>query len=44
MLIVTHAIQEEGIKKAMKVYDRVVITNSYHNWQSYDNLEVVNVI
>jgi ribose-phosphate pyrophosphokinase len=42
-LIVYHAIQGEGIVKACEVYDRVVITNSYSDWKSEGNLEVVNV-
>lgn len=31
-LMVTHAIQEEGIRKVAKIYDKVRITNSYKDW------------
>lgn len=35
-LVVTHAIQEEGLRKVSKVYDKVFITNSYKDWQDDD--------
>lgn len=34
-LVVTHAVQKAGIERVAKVYDQVVITNSYKDW---DNL------
>lgn len=36
VLVVTHAIQEEGIKRVAKEYDEVYITDSYKDWSSYD--------
>lgn len=35
-LVITHAIQEEGLRKVSKVYDKVFITNSYKDWQDDD--------
>ena len=42
-LAVTHAVQKGGIEKGAKVYDKVIITNSYKDWQNEDlpdNVEV----
>ncbi len=46
-LQVAHAIQLEGIKKVASVYDKVIITNSYADWDLIelpDNVEVVDVL
>lgn len=42
-LAVTHAIQKGGIEKVAKVYDKVVITNSYKDWQNEDLPDNVKV-
>lgn len=46
-LAVVHAIQKQGIERVAKVYDEVVISNSYMDWNKNDlpeNVEVVNVL
>ena len=42
-LAVTHAVQKGGIEKVAKVYDKVVITNSYKDWQNEDLPDNVKV-
>lgn len=42
-LIVTHSIQENGIKKALEVFDGIWTTNSVNNWNNIDRLKVLNV-
>lgn len=46
-LVVTHAVQLNGIKRVSEVYDEVVITNTYEDWDKVelpDNVKVVNVL
>jgi ribose-phosphate pyrophosphokinase len=46
-LYVTHAIQKEGIEKVAKLYDNVLITNSYYDWETIDlpkNVKVLSII
>ena len=46
-LMITHAIQESGIRKVASVYDRVIISNSYKDWNNVDlpfNVSVINVL
>lgn len=46
-LVVTHAVQLNGIKRVAEVFDEVVITNTYEDWDRYelpDNVKVVNVL
>lgn len=38
ILVVTHAVQEAGIKRVAEVYDKVYITNSYRDWDTWDQL------
>ena len=38
ILVVTHAVQEEGLKRVAKVFDEVHITDSYRNWSEWDEL------
>ena len=38
VLVVTHAVQEDGIKRVAKVFDEVHITDSYRNWSEWDEL------
>lgn len=35
-LVVTHAVQLNGIKRVAKVYDEVVITNTYEDWENFE--------
>lgn len=42
-LEVTHAVNEEGLKKVCSIYDEVIITNSYKNW-SYLNIPNLRII
>lgn len=45
-LAVTHAIQLDGIYKVASVYDKVIITNSYKDWDKMNlpnNVEVINL-
>ena len=37
-LAVVHAIQEEGIKRVASVYDKIYITNSYRDWDKWEEL------
>jgi phosphoribosylpyrophosphate synthetase len=37
-LLVTHAVNYDGILKVANVYDEVVITNSYKNWGANETL------
>lgn len=46
-LVVTHAVQLNGIKRVAEVYDEVVITNTYEDWDNFvlpDNVVVNNVL
>lgn len=47
-LMVTHAIQPEGLAKVSKAYDKVYITNSFNDWDlilpNEENIEVINVL
>lgn len=46
-LVVTHAVQLNGIKRVAEVYDEVVITNTYADWDKVElpnNVKVVNVL
>lgn len=38
VLVVTHAVQEAGLRKVASVYDKVYITDSYKDWSSVENL------
>lgn len=43
-LAITHAVQKEGIERVARVYDEVVITNSYKDWTNLPkNVRVVNL-
>lgn len=45
ILVITHAIQLEGLKRVATVYDQVYITNSYKNWKDVNDLpENITVI
>lgn len=35
-LVVTHAIQEKGLRRVSKAFDKVLITNSFKDWQDDD--------
>ena len=37
-LIITHAVQEQGLEKISKVYNSVFTTDSYRDWGSWENL------
>jgi ribose-phosphate pyrophosphokinase len=37
-LIITHAVQLEGLKRVAEVYDHVYITNSYCDWNTNESL------
>ncbi len=44
---ITHAIQQQGIEKLAKVYDKVIITNSYADWDLVelpDNVVVIDAL
>ena len=46
-LVVTHAVQLNGIKRVAEMYDEVVITNTYEDWDEFvlpDNVKVVDVL
>lgn len=48
-LVVTHAVQLNGIGRVAEVYDEVVITNTYEDWDSIyfilpDNITVVDAL
>lgn len=46
-LVVVHAVQLNGIKRVAEVFDEVVITNTYEDWDRYelpDNVKVVKVL
>jgi ribose-phosphate pyrophosphokinase len=44
-LVVTHAVQKAGIERVAKVYDQVVITNSYKNWDNLpENVRIMRAI
>lgn len=35
-LVVTHAVQLNGIKRVAEAYDEVVITNTYEDWENFE--------
>ena len=44
ILAVTHAVQKEGIERVSGFYDKVIITNSYKDWDNLpQNVEVVSL-
>lgn len=46
-LVVTHAVQLNGIKRVSEVYDEVIITDTYEDWGSFvlpDNVIVVDAL
>lgn len=47
-LVITHSIQLEGLKKVASVYDKVITSNSYKDWNSMsdipDNVEIIDVV
>lgn len=47
-LVITHSIQLEGLKKVSSVYDKVITSNSYKDWNSMsdipDNVEIIDVV
>ena len=46
-LVVTHAVQKQGILNVASAYDEVVITNTYKDWASCElpsNVKVYSVI
>lgn len=38
VLVITHAVQLEGLKRVAEVYDQVYITNSYYDWGTKEKL------
>lgn len=45
-LVLTHAIQKEGLEKVAAVYDNVYITDSYKDWKAINlpkNIKVLNI-
>jgi hypothetical protein len=45
VLVVTHAVQLEGLKRVAEVYDQVYVTNSYCDWDTKEELpENITVI
>lgn len=47
-LLITHSIQLDGLKKVASVYDKVITSNSYKDWNSMsdipDNVEIIDVV
>lgn len=47
-LVITHSIQLDGLKKVSSVYDKVITSNSYKDWNSMsdipDNVEIIDVV
>ena len=46
-LAVVHAVQKQGVDRVAKVYDEVIISNSYKDWDKNDfpeNVKVVSVL
>lgn len=47
-LLITHSIQLDGLKKVSSVYDKVITSNSYKDWNSMsdipDNVEIIDVV
>lgn len=44
-LAVTHAVQKKGIERVAEVYDKVIITNSYEDWEDLPrNVEMIDLI
>lgn len=44
ILAVTHAVQKEGIERVSGFYDKVIITNSYKDWDNLpNNVEIVSL-
>lgn len=45
VLVITHAVQLEGLKRVAEVYDQVYVTNSYCDWDTKEELpENITVI
>lgn len=43
-LAVTHAVQKKGIERVAEVYDKVIITNSYEDWEDLPhNVEMIDL-
>ena len=47
-LVITHSIQLEGLKKVASVYDKVITSNSYKDWNLMNdlpsNIKIINAI
>ena len=43
-IVLTHVIDQNGIKNLCDKYDNITITNSYANWSSSEKLKVIEVI
>jgi phosphoribosylpyrophosphate synthetase len=46
-LAITHAVQLNGIERVAEMYDEVVITNTYEDWDEFvlpNNVKVVNAL
>ena len=43
-IVMTHAVNQNGIKNICDKYDNITITNSYANWSSSEKLKVIEVI
>ena len=43
-LVVTHAVNLEGLKKVSKYYDNVIITDSFKNWEKEDLPKNIKVL
>ena len=43
-IVLTHAVNQNGIKNICDKYDNITITNSYANWNSSEKMKVIEVI
>ena len=43
-IVLTHVVNQNGIKNLCDKYDNITITNSYANWSSSEKLKVIEVI
>ena len=43
-IVLTHVVNQNGIKNLCDKYDNITITNSYANWNSSEKLKVIEVI
>ena len=43
-IVLTHVIDQNGIKNLCDKYDNITITNSYANWSSSEKMKVIEVI